>query len=187
MEVPTLATERLALEPLAADHSDGMFVLWSNPDVCRYSGLITDRDGNVLPSPVRNRADSDKILDYWIAAQHEGWGLRWAMLRRDSGLFVGTAGFNSLGSCSEYAYHLLPPYWHQGLMSEATTAAFGWLAESSCTEIEAFIAPDNTNSIHFAERWGFRRADGASGDVVRYRRAFDRRVDSVNPSVTLLR
>jgi ribosomal-protein-alanine N-acetyltransferase len=170
VDVPTLLTERLRLEALAAGHSDGMFALWSSPDVCRYSGPLTDCDGKVLPSPVHSRADSDKILDYWIAAQRDGWGFRWALLLRESGEFAGTAGFNSLGACSEYAYHLHPRHWHQGLMSEATAAAFEWIAESCCTELEALIARDNVNSISFAERWGFRRTGTAPGEVLRFRR-----------------
>lgn len=125
----------------------------------------------MIPSPVCTRGASDKILDFWTKAQEDGWGFRWALSRRVSGEFVGTAGFNSLGLSSEYAYHLRPEYWHAGLMSEASTAAFAWLADTGfSTEIEAVIAPDNANSIAFAERWGFQRADDASGEVVRYRR-----------------
>jgi taurine dioxygenase len=132
-----------------------MFRLWSSPEVCQYSGRLTDRHGNVIPSPVRNRGDSDKIVDFWTKAQEDGWGFRWALLRRASGEFVGTAGFNSLGPSSEYAYHLHPDHWHEGLMSEASAAAFAWLAsEDFSTVIEAVIAPENANSIAFAERWG---------------------------------
>jgi ribosomal-protein-alanine N-acetyltransferase len=171
MDVPTLVTPRLVLEPLVAAHSDGMFALWSSADVCRYSGNLTDRDGNAIPSPVRDRADSDKILEFWIAAQADAWGFRWALVLRRSGEFVGTAGFNSLGPTSEYAYHLHPDHWHQGMMSEASAAAFDWIAgQPSCGELVALIAAENVNSIAFAERWGF-RADGETSDrVVRYRR-----------------
>lgn len=172
MDVPTLETPRLRLEPLAANHSNGMFALWSSPDVCRYSGRITDRDGNIIPSPVRDRADSDKIIEFWTAAQDDGWGFRWALVLRHSGEFVGTAGFNSLGTSSEYAYHLHPDHWHQGMMSEASAAAFEWVAGAcSCTEIDALIASENANSIAFAERWGFRPNGVPTDHVVRYRRA----------------
>jgi ribosomal-protein-alanine N-acetyltransferase len=171
MDVPTLETPRLVLEPLTVAHSDGMFALWSSPEVCRYSGRIIDRVGNTIPSPVRDRADSDKILDFWTAAQADGWGFRWALLLRSSGEFAGTAGFNSLGPSSEYAYHLHPDHWHRGLMSEASVAAFEWIArQRACTEIEALIAPENASSIAFAERCGF-HVDGTTQDHVRrYRR-----------------
>jgi ribosomal-protein-alanine N-acetyltransferase len=171
MRVPTLETKRLTLEPLAATHGDGTFVLWSNAEVCRYSGRLTDRYGNVIPSPVRTRGDSDRIIEFWSTAQEDGWGFRWALLLRQSTGFVGTAGFNSLGPSSEYAYHLHPDHWRQGLMSEASAAAFAWLAdEGFCTEIELLIAPENANSIAFANRWGFGQTDGMSGEVSRYRR-----------------
>jgi len=170
VHVPALETKRLALEPLAPTHSDGMFLLWSSPEVCRYSGRLTDRHNNPIPAPVRTPADSDKIVDFWTNAQEHGWGFRWALLLRSSREFVGTTGFNSLGPRSEYAYHLHPDHWHEGLMSEASAAAFVWLAGVGfCTEIEAVIAPENANSIAFAERWGF-RTDDVSGEVLRYRR-----------------
>jgi RimJ/RimL family protein N-acetyltransferase len=149
-----------------------MFALWSNPDVCRYSGRITDCAGNAIPAPVRDRADSDKILDFWMAAQEDGWGFRWALLLRRSGEFVGTAGFNSLGTSSEYAYHLHPDHWRQGVMSEASAGAFAWItSERSCTEIVALIAPENANSIAFAKRWGFRASGVTPDHVLRYRRS----------------
>jgi len=171
MDVPTLVTPRLVLEPLVAAHSDGMFALWSSPDVCRYSGRLTDRAGKTIPSPVRDRGDSDKIIDFWMDAQEDGWGFRWALVLRGSGAFVGTAGFNSLGTSSEYAYHLHPDHWHQGMMSEASAAAFEWVTGAcSCIEIEALIAPENADSIAFAERWGFRASGEPTDHVVRYRR-----------------
>jgi len=103
--IPALTTERLSLVPLAPTHSRLMFDLWSNPDVCRYSGIVSDYDGNQLPIPTTTVAVSDKIIDFWQRACADGWGFRWAILDREAGVPVGTVGFNALGSVSEIAYH----------------------------------------------------------------------------------
>jgi RimJ/RimL family protein N-acetyltransferase len=61
-----------------------------------------------------------------------------------------------LGTCSEYAYHLMPQRWGEGLMSEATSPLLGWAAsEHSCGEIELFIEPGNVRSCAFARRHDF--------------------------------
>jgi ribosomal-protein-alanine N-acetyltransferase len=156
VQVPTLRTARLVLEPLGEHHSDGMFALWSNPDVCRYSGPITGEHGESIGSPARSKAETDSLLRFWLNARDAGWGFRWALLSRESGDFAGAAGFNSLGAVSEYAYHLLPDYWRRGLMSEASVAAFDWLSSlGSCSQIEAVIDRENQRSVSFAERHGF--------------------------------
>lgn len=150
-------------------HAAGMFALWSDPDVCRYSGPLVDADGRPIRSPVAAVADSDRIIAFWTTACREGRGCRWALTLRSSGAFVGSAGFNSLGPCSEYAYHLLPAFWGGGLMAEATAVLFAWVASAhACREVEAFVDPANVRSVAFAERQGFARAGVAADGTIRY-------------------
>ena len=75
---------------------------------------------------------------------------------------------DSLGRCAEYAYHLLPRYWHLGLMSEATRAAFEWVREIGCVELEAFIDLANTASVRFAERNGLLRSGESANGAARF-------------------
>ncbi len=152
-----------------------MFALWSNDEVCRYSGTTVDADGRTIDSPVHTRADSDRILDYWLRASEAGIGFRWALILHESGSFLGTAGFNSLGECCEYAYHLHPSVWGRGLMSEATVAALDWASSyKPCTEVDAFIDRANDRSIALVLRSGFEwRSQGADSTdryVTRVRR-----------------
>ena len=149
-----------------------MFKLWSNAAVCEFSGPLSDCDGNPIESPVLHQADSDKIIEFWERASDSGSGFRWALTHRHSGVFAGTAGFNSLGTCSEYAYHLHPDYWQRGYMSEATAVAFDWLRNSHrSNEIEVFIAPLNVRSIAFAERHEFQSTGEESDGALRYLKA----------------
>lgn len=167
--VPRLRTRRLALEPIAMAHSAGMFALWSSPEVCRYAGPIFDMYGRRVLSPVPTVSESDKIVAFWLDAAVQGWGCRWALLLLASDTFIGTVGFNSLGACSEYAYHLIPDHWGQGFMPEATDPVFDWaVAERSCREIEAFFDAENQRSLSFVERQRFVRSGVTNDGTIRY-------------------
>ena len=171
LEIPCLDTRRLDLVPLAHGHSAGMFELWSTPEVCRYSGPVSDYAGEPVDLPARNASASDRILDFWLHAAEDGWGFRWALIERAQGQFVGTAGFNSLGTTSEYAYHLIPAHWGHGYMAEASKAAFQWIGETGlCQELELFIEPENDRSIALAERLGFMAESDLREGALRYRR-----------------
>lgn len=158
LHIPTLRTERLILEPLAIEHSAGMFALWSQEAVCRYSGEAHDREGRLIPLPARTPADSDRILDFFVARAAEDLGFRWAMLTAADHAFVGAIGFNHLQPRAELAYHLNPDAWGRGLMREAARAALAWAAEGGCREVDAFIEAENAGSLRLATGLGFHKA-----------------------------
>ena len=173
LSIPPLTTDRLSLVPLSFAHSDMMFTLWSNPDVCRYSGVVSDYEGNQLPMPAATIAVSDKIIDFWQRACADGWGFRWAILDRETDIPIGIVGFNALGPSSEIAYHLHPAHWGKGFMFEACHAAVDWrLVRGDCMELEAFIDPANERSISLAERLGLCGTDIVVEGARRYFRKF---------------
>jgi ribosomal-protein-alanine N-acetyltransferase len=167
--VPTLESARLILQPLSSAHSDGMFALWSRPEVCRYAGEARDKNGDPIMLPACTPADSDKIIAFFVAAQAAGTGFRWALLRRGDQQFIGAAGFNAIGPCSEYAYHLHPDFWGQGLMTEASRVALAWLfADPTRTSAEGFIDPENLPSVKLVRRLGFMATEGLKDGAQRY-------------------
>ena len=166
--VPILKTERLRLEPLSMRHSKGMFELWSDADVCRYSGTVTDYNQNIIKMPAVSRAESDLIIDFWLKAAEDGWGFRWAVINADNNDFTGTVGFNSVDKCSEIAFHLVRRYWGKGIMSEASQAAIDWARDNGTQEIEAFVEPENKGSITLTERLGLKATDTFSEGAQRY-------------------
>jgi len=166
---PTLRSARLVLEPLSRAHSAGMFALWSRPEVCRYSGDARDIEDRPITLPARTPADSDRIIDFFAAQAALGLRFRWALLTRSERTFVGAAGFNALGPCSEYAYHLRPEYWRRGLMGEASITAIRWLSgQPGAVEMEAFIDPANAASIALARRLGMRPTGETQDGADRY-------------------
>ena len=173
LDIPIIRTERLRLEPLSGPHSAGMFQLWSDPDVCRFSGIVRDHQGRIIPMPTATRSESDRIIDFWQHAAEDGWGYRWAVMMSATEAFTGIVGFNSVTACAELAYHLLPGYWGKGIMSEACRAAIDWQQASGTTELEAFVEPENTASVVLAERLGLTPTDEYTAGARRFHRTLD--------------
>lgn len=172
LQIDDIETDRLLLTGLSFGHSTPMFRLWSHPEVCRYSGTVTDYDRIEIPMPAASSVESDKIIDFWQRAAADGWGFRWAMLDRSNGHMFGHIGFNSLGSVSELAYHLHPDHWGKGIMSEAAAAAIAWAWQSRPdTTLEAFIEPENKGSVQLALRLGFAPTGYFSDGAERYQQA----------------
>jgi [ribosomal protein S5]-alanine N-acetyltransferase len=166
---PRLDTERLSLEPLGAHHSSGMFLLWSDDEVCRYSGGALDWAGGPIGLPATSPADSDKIIEFFERAARQGSGLRWAVVRRQDGEFLGAVGFNSFSPAAELAFHLRAEFWGHGFMREAGECALGWLqGHRPELPVEAFIEPGNLRSIGLARRLGFRATGTFAGRAQRY-------------------
>jgi ribosomal-protein-alanine N-acetyltransferase len=137
-------------------HSEGMFELWSNLKVCEYSGSADDVDGNPIRLPAEAATDSDKIIDFFLQFQHRSEKVRWAMITKSDLKFIGALGFNSLGTCSELAYHLNPDYWGHGYMNEAGRAVNVWAKSTLRSEsVQAFIDPGNIGSIKLILALGF--------------------------------
>jgi len=175
LAVPTLATERLVLEPLSLAHSAGMFAVFAREEVVRYSGPATDLNGAPIRLPAETPEDSDKIIVFFLKGAADGERFRWAVRTRQDGAFVGAVGFNRLGPCPEIAYHLHPDAWGRGLMAEAATAALAWVrARPDAREIAAFIEPENTASVRLAERLGLRATGETSGPARQYRMPLSR-------------
>ena len=153
LEVPVLEGTRLRLEPLAVAHSEGMFELWRHPEVCELAGPAVDARGEPIVLPAPSRAESDRLLHYWLDRARAGTGFRWAAQTGER--FVGAVGFNALGSCAEYAYHLVPRHWGAGLATEASTLALAWAFERGAASAEVYIPPANHRSLRLARRLGF--------------------------------
>ena len=172
LAMPELTTERLVLVPLSLDHQDGMFALFADPEVCRFSGLARDAQGHEIVLPVTVRADSDRIIGLFLAGAAQGGWFRWAVLRRWDRRFLGAVGFNRLGEVSEIAYHLLSEFWGSGVMREAAGAALDWLrARPGHRVVEAQIQAGNHRSIALAASLGFQVAGEDEEGRLRYTKA----------------
>jgi ribosomal-protein-alanine N-acetyltransferase len=145
-----------------------MFELWSQPEVCKHSGPAVDSSGRAIELPARAPSESDRLLEYWLDRARAGTGFRWAVVLQDRAEFVGAVGFNALGACCEYAYHLVPRFWGAGLASEASRIAADWAFSHGAESVEAFVEPANPRSVRLVERLGYRRIHQRPEGLTRY-------------------
>ena len=154
------------------EHSDGMYQMWRKREVQEYSGPAKDVNGEEIVLPARNSSDSDKLIQFWVAAAHAGWGFRWALVSKNTETrLVGHLGFNQLGECAEIAYHMNPEYWGNGYMYEAATKAIQWQKDQGSKQITAFVAPENHASIRLTERLGLQPTDTITDGARKYLRS----------------
>lgn len=146
---PVLETERLRLRAVTLGDAPAIFQIMGDPRVIRYFGCL----------PMPTLEDALERARGFAADFRDQAGIRWAIVLRNSGRFVGTCGYWRLIKAhwrAEIGYELAPEYWGQGIMTEALTSVlrfgFGVLGLHS---IEAQIHPSNIGSRRVLEKLGF--------------------------------
>ena len=148
-EFPILETERLLLRAVSAADTPAMFRIMADPQTMRYFGSA--------PMTEIEQATA-RIADINKAFQARE-GVRWAMVLRESGQYIGSCGFWRLVVSHERAeigYELAPECWGRGLMTEAVGVVLNFgFATLGLHSIEANIHPDNIGSRRVLEKLGF--------------------------------
>lgn len=166
LDIPTFESGGLRLAPLdAAADAAGMFELWSDPDVCRHSGTVHDRDGRELPMPAADPSISDRIIEFWLDRAARGLGFRWSIRRAGDTRFIGAVGMNVLEPEPEVAYHVVRAAWGQGIGRRAVDAACHWAFEIGAAGVTATIEDANDRSVRLAVGLGFERTGSAEVDA----------------------
>ncbi|UOQ70522.1 GNAT family N-acetyltransferase [Hymenobacter cellulosilyticus] len=149
----SLTTPRLLLRPMQPDDAPGILALDSDPEVLRY-----------LPNQlISTLAEAAATVDY-VRQQYEQNGIgRWAVVRQDTGEFVGWCGIklvndhviNGRTNYYDIGYRLLQRHWGQGFASEAAQASFRYAFEVlQLPEIHATAMHGNHASRRILERLG---------------------------------
>ncbi len=147
--VPTLATGRLRLRPLTEADTDAIFSLYSDPHVTRY----------LSRPPMSTRADARAAIERAAEEFSAGTALRVGLARPEDNQVIGTGNllhFDWQCRRAEVGYALAPPFWGQGLASEATAALVEYGFETlDLLRLEAELDPRNEASTRVLERQGF--------------------------------
>ncbi len=155
---PVLRTDRLILRPIAAADVDFVTRHFGDPAVHRY---LVDSE------PVSTLEQARSIVDFYTS-DSSATRLRWVITRATDGEPIGTCGFHLRSfehRRAEIGYDLAPPWWGQGMMSEALRAALDHgFGEMGLHRVAACIHPDNVASLRLAERLGFIR-EGIARDL----------------------
>lgn len=130
-----------------------------------------------------NLASADDLRAYAEQDRAPGSLARFALVRRDNGAFIGSAGFHSVSAVhrtAEIAYDLAPEYWGRGIARSACDALTRWAIDHvGLLRVQATTLSTNTRSMRVLVACGFEREGllrhyrlvrGAPGDFWIYSR-----------------
>jgi [ribosomal protein S5]-alanine N-acetyltransferase len=165
LRFPELSSSRLLLkQPTRAD-ADAVLRVFSNPEVVRYYNvdLMLSRDEAVSVIESRRRR------------YETGYGIRWGIYLRESGVYVGSCGYEVLHRAWRYAeigYELGREHWGNGYMTEALRAMIRYgIAHLDLHRIEAQVEPENAASKAVLLTLGFKE-EGIARERGYWRRAY---------------
>ncbi|MGE0828272.1 MAG: GNAT family N-acetyltransferase [Hyphomonadaceae bacterium] len=150
---PRLETARLILRAHTIDDFEPMAAMWADPAVTRYiGGRPSARD--------ETWARLLRYIGHWAAL---GYGF-WAIEEKQSGRFLGEAGFADFKRAfdppmivPEMGWSLAPAAQGQGYATEAVRAALAWGdAHFGASPTRCIIDPANAASIAVATKCGYR-------------------------------
>ena len=107
----------------------------------------------------RSRFDIEIDRVHRILKMDESTWKSWDLYLLEESKVIGSCGFHNMQlrhKRAELGYGLDAAYRKRGLMSEAISAVVDHgFAQMALNRIEAFIAPDNTDSINLVKKLGF--------------------------------
>ena len=150
-EFPVLETERLKLRDMLPSDVTALLRHFGNPEVVSF----------IDSQPIKTIDQANEWLRWmggFFAAKD---GLRWGIVLKDDGEFIGSAGLHNWNREANYAeigVDIAPPYWRQGYATEAlkTLVQFGW-EKMGLNRIEADIVKGNMASMRVLEKDGFKQ------------------------------
>ena len=149
MTFPEIDTTRLQLIEVTPEHGPALFHILSNENVTRFYGM----------DPLRKQEDALHIIESFKQTFDSWQGIRWGIVIRDSGTFIGTIGLNHLSLYSkkaEIGFELDPAHWRRGYSAEAIEAVLTYAYETlGLYRMGAVTFLENTASIQLLTRIGF--------------------------------
>ena len=149
--LPIITAPRVVLRWISEDDIDGLYEIFSNPQVMRYWSTV----------PLPNR-EAAAALQREIAEGNERETMfKWGIALRDSNTVIGTTTLFNLNldnGRAELGYAMAHAHWGKGYMNEALKALVSHVFEvMELRRLEADVDPRNAASIRTLERLGFQR------------------------------
>ncbi|MBS4190810.1 GNAT family N-acetyltransferase [Bacillus sp. FJAT-49705] len=148
-EFPELETEKVILRKLQMSDAPRMFSYFSKDEVTKFYDLDT----------FTSEIQAADLIERLLNRYHERKQIRWAIVLKETGLFIGTCGFHAIEEehwKAEIGYELHPDHWGQGTMTEVIGAVIQYgFNEMKLNRIEAFYDPQNISSGRVLEKNGF--------------------------------
>jgi ribosomal-protein-alanine N-acetyltransferase len=140
-----IKTYRLTLKPLQVEHAEGLFPVWSDTDVVRFTYMRLVKDVKGCEQTIRNMLESGRR-------------------REDAGPYTVFSGDTVIGLVGavrtswesgehELYYHLGKPHWGNGYATEAARAVIGHVFSTPLVHrISAEVVTANARSIRVLEK-----------------------------------
>jgi ribosomal-protein-alanine N-acetyltransferase len=149
MDFPTLETGRLRLVQIGQEHAGRFYDIMSREDVTRYYGM----------DELVNQQEASAIINSFQTLFESKRGIRWGIVWKENGQFIGTIGLNNLNvkaKKSEIGYELHPDYWRKGIMQEAIQTVLQYAFEElDLVRMGAVTFPGNEASSGMLRKMGF--------------------------------
>ena len=147
MNLPTLRTNRLVLEPFRREDIDELHALWADADVRRYLW-----DDEIIS---RERA-VETVEAALRAADANGVGMWTVRESAQPSELIGFCGLRGVSEVDvELLYGLSPRYWRRGFATEAASVVLQYaFCELRLARVVAAADPDNRRSFGVLERLG---------------------------------
>lgn len=145
----TIETERLYLRPVSGGDLEGLYSIFTDPEIRRYllDGAIVSRDW--VEDEIRGSRKRFVSLGVGI----------WGLFPKETGYLAGFCGFRFFHDPPELEllYGVVPSRQSRGLATEAARAAIRYAFEALCFEEEvASTDAPNTASIRAMEKLSMR-------------------------------
>ena len=149
--LPIITTPRVVLRWISEDDIDGLYEIFSDPQVMRYWSTV----------PIPNRDAAAELQRDIADGNEKNSMLKWGLALRDSNTIIGTTTLFHLNldnGRAEIGYAMGRAHWGKGYMNEALNALVSHAFEvMELRRLEADVDPRNTASIRTLERLGFQR------------------------------
>lgn len=157
MDFQALATDRLELVHIGKHHATSFFDIMSRSEVTKYYGM----------SNLTEMGEAENIIESFRQTFESGRGIRWGIVVKETGAFIGTVGLNNLNLKSkkaEVGFELHPSYWNKDYVSEAVREVLAYcFGQLGLFRLGAVTFPENGASYRFAAKIRIRKRRHAKG------------------------
>ncbi|MCT2536884.1 GNAT family N-acetyltransferase [Aquibacillus koreensis] len=149
MGFPQLETDRLHLVQIKDEYTQSYYEIMSRNDVTKYYGMDS----------LKSKEEARQFIDFFQKAYDEQRAIRWGIVIKESGEFIGTVGLNNLNTSkkkAEIGYELHPTFWRKGFTNEVVKEVLQYsFEELELYRVGAVTYPQNEASIQLLKRLSF--------------------------------
>lgn len=168
-----LETKRLQLIEIGHQHSESLFDILSKDEVTKYDGIES----------LTQVEDARRLIDSFKSAYINKRGIRWGVVVKDSGKFIGTVGLNQLSLANkraEIGYEIHPEYWRKHFTSEAVNEVLRYsFGELKLNRMAALTFKDNFASRNLLKKFGFKEEGSLRSYIFHRKQSHDALVFSL--------